>query len=238
LILVSRRRGLYQASIPSKIACDSWTFVSYRWVSTTSRCIVDQNDSIIALSTEATRSIEPRSPAWRSRCPNAQEVYCPGCYDRSCPAAVDVANTPSAGHRATKSVRMRSAIDQPTIICEYTSSIAQQCTVPSSGAVFGDVVDPQRVRTVAEEPTLHQVIVERRQRLVATTSATVADTDDTGRAHVRRVGARTARRARPEVRRAPSAPRRSSEKSRVATRYRTRQEAVCGDGFGRSALAR
>src|SRR6185312_11350392 len=73
------------------------------------------------------------------------------------------------------------------------------------------------------------------QRLVATTSATVADTGDTGRAHVRRVGARTAHRARAEVRRAPSAPRKSSQKSGVATRYRTRQEAVCGDGFGRSA---
>ena len=99
MILVSRRRGLYQASIPSKIACDSWTFVSHRWVSRTSRYIVDQNDSIIALSTEATRPIEPGSLAWRSRCPNAQEVYCPGCHDRSCLATVAVANTPSAGHR-------------------------------------------------------------------------------------------------------------------------------------------
>ena len=99
LILVSRRRGLYQASIHSKIACDSWTFVSHRWVSRTSRYIVDQNDSIIALSTEATRPIEPGSLAWRSRCPNAQDVYCPGCHDRSCPAAVAVVNTPSAGHR-------------------------------------------------------------------------------------------------------------------------------------------
>jgi hypothetical protein len=45
-------------------------------VSRSSRCIVDQNDSIMVLSTdEATRPIEPRSPAWRSRCPNAQEVY-------------------------------------------------------------------------------------------------------------------------------------------------------------------
>ena len=72
LILVSRRRGLYQASIPSKIACDSWTFVSYRWVSRTSRYIVDQTIRIIALSTEATRPIEPGSLAWRGRCPNAR----------------------------------------------------------------------------------------------------------------------------------------------------------------------
>ena len=86
LILVCRRRGLYQASIHSKIACDSWTFVSHRWVSRSSRCIVDQNDSIIVLSTEATRPIEPGSPAWCSRCPNAQEVYCPGCMtDRARP---------------------------------------------------------------------------------------------------------------------------------------------------------
>jgi hypothetical protein len=67
-------------------------------------------------------------------------------------------------------VRTWSAIDQPTIIREYTSCIAQQCTVPSL-AVFGDVGDPQRVRTVGDEPTLHQVIVDNRLRFLNTRGA-------------------------------------------------------------------
>lgn len=38
--------------------------------------MVDQNDSIIELSTlEATRPMEPSRPAVRSRCPNTDEVY-------------------------------------------------------------------------------------------------------------------------------------------------------------------
>src|SRR3979409_537924 len=77
-MLVWRRRGLYQASIHSKIAWDSWVLVSHRWVSRSSRCIVDQNDSIMVLSTdEATRPIEPSSPAWRGLCWNAQAGYAP-----------------------------------------------------------------------------------------------------------------------------------------------------------------
>jgi hypothetical protein len=64
LMLVWRRRGLYQASIHSKIAWDSWCLVSHRVVSSSSRCIVDQNDSIIVLSTEeANRPIDPSRPA-------------------------------------------------------------------------------------------------------------------------------------------------------------------------------
>jgi hypothetical protein len=75
-MLVWRRRGLYHASIHSNIAWDSWALVFHPWVSRSSRCIVDQNDSIIVLSTDdATRPMEPRSPAWRSRCPKAQDVY-------------------------------------------------------------------------------------------------------------------------------------------------------------------
>ena len=63
-MLVCRRRGLYHASIHSKIAWDSWGLVSHRAVSSCSRCIVDQNDSIVVLSTEdATRPIDPSSPA-------------------------------------------------------------------------------------------------------------------------------------------------------------------------------
>src|SRR3954447_21379843 len=74
-IAVCRRRGLYQASIHSKIAAPSSSGVSQiRW-SRSSRCMVDQNDSIIELSTEeATRPMDPSSPASRSRCPNTQDV--------------------------------------------------------------------------------------------------------------------------------------------------------------------
>lgn len=58
--LVCRRRGLYQASIHSKIAEASSSWVAHRRVSRSSRCRVDQNDSIIVLSTdEATRPSDP-----------------------------------------------------------------------------------------------------------------------------------------------------------------------------------
>jgi hypothetical protein len=53
----------------------SCCWLDRRWVSSSSRCIVDQNDSIMVLSTdEATRPIEPSIPASRSRCPNTYEV--------------------------------------------------------------------------------------------------------------------------------------------------------------------
>ena len=170
LILVSRRRGLYQASIPSKIACDSWTFVSHRWVSRTSRYIVDQNDSIIALSTEATRPIEPGSLAWRGRCPNA----------RTCIALV--AMTDRARRRSPSSTRHLQGIDDqvgarvvgdrpahnhPRIPIQHRAAVHRGC----AGAVFGDVGDPQRVRTVGDEPTLHQVIVDSRLRFLNTRGA-------------------------------------------------------------------
>jgi hypothetical protein len=44
--------------------------------SSSSRCMVDQKDSIMPLSTlEATRPIDPSKPAVRSRCPKIQDVY-------------------------------------------------------------------------------------------------------------------------------------------------------------------
>lgn len=58
-----RRCGLHQASIHSKIADASCSVVSQVRVSSSSRCIVDQNDSIVVLSTDqATRPIDPSSP--------------------------------------------------------------------------------------------------------------------------------------------------------------------------------
>ena len=90
--------------------------------------MVDQNDSIIELSTaEATRPIEPSRPASRSRCPKTQDVYWR--------AAVGVNDVPAAGRRrqlaicrasTTSSERMWSAIDQPTICRVNTSRTAQQ----------------------------------------------------------------------------------------------------------------
>ncbi len=74
-MLVWRRRGLYQASIHSKIAEDNWAGVAQSRVSSSSRCIVDQNDSIMVSTLEATRPIDPSRPASRSRCPNTHDVY-------------------------------------------------------------------------------------------------------------------------------------------------------------------
>jgi len=167
---VSRRRGLYQASIPSKIACDSWTFVSHRWVSRTSRYIVDQNDSIIALFTEAARPIEPgvRLGAGGARTP------------RKCIALV--AMTDRARRRSPSPTRHLQGIDDqvgarvvgdrpahnhPRIHIQHRAAVHRAF----AGAVFGDVGDPQRVRTVGDEPTLHQVIVESRLRFLNTRGA-------------------------------------------------------------------
>ena len=94
--------------------------------------MVDQNDSIMRLSTlEATRPIEPRSPAARRRWPKTQR--CTDFRDRSARIV------PGCGRRrqvaicrasTTSSVRMWSAIDQPTTTRENTSRTAQQYTFP------------------------------------------------------------------------------------------------------------
>lgn len=52
--------------------------------------MVDQNDSVNALSTlKATRPLDPGSPAWRSRCPKAHDVYRPAYSDALITAGVD-----------------------------------------------------------------------------------------------------------------------------------------------------
>jgi len=90
--------------------------------------MVDQNDSTNALSTEeATRPIDPSSPAARRRCPKSHDVYCaplsactimPG-WGQRCQQAICKAST-------TSSVRMCSAIDHPTTRRENASTTAQQ----------------------------------------------------------------------------------------------------------------
>src|SRR5690606_6466080 len=68
---------LYQPSIHSKIARASSARVSQVRLSSSSSWSVPKKDSIIALSSaEATRPIEPSSPAARSRWPKARAVYC------------------------------------------------------------------------------------------------------------------------------------------------------------------
>ena len=82
--------------------------------------MLDQNDSIIVLSTDdATRPMDPSRPAERSLCPKTHDVYCdprsawtivPGS-GRRLQRAISRAST-------TKSERMWSAIDQPTMTRE------------------------------------------------------------------------------------------------------------------------
>jgi len=48
----------------------------------------------------------------------------------------------------------RPAHNHPRIHIQHRAAVHRAC----AGAVFGDVGDPQRVRTVGDEPTLHQVI--------------------------------------------------------------------------------
>ena len=64
-MLVCRRRGWYQPSVHSKIAWASWVLVPHRWVSRSSRCIVDQNDSITALFRVVNCA---RSSHWSANC--------------------------------------------------------------------------------------------------------------------------------------------------------------------------
>ena len=130
LIDVWRRRGLYQASIHSKMAAASSRRVVQVYRSNNSRCRVPKNDSIIALSNEEpTRSIEPSKPAARSRWPKAYAVY-------YAPRSECTTVWPAGGRRrqraisraSTTSSRRKkwSAIDRPTIRREYTSSTAAQ----------------------------------------------------------------------------------------------------------------
>jgi hypothetical protein len=61
----------------SKIAVASSAPVVHKRRSSNSVCIEPKNYSIIALSNaEATLPMDPSSPAWRSRWPKSQLVYC------------------------------------------------------------------------------------------------------------------------------------------------------------------
>ena len=72
-----RLHGLYQHSIHSNIAVASWLWVRHVLELRSSSCMAPQNDSIIELSKQSpTDPIDGTSPAARTRCPNAHEVYC------------------------------------------------------------------------------------------------------------------------------------------------------------------
>ena len=70
-------------SINSKIALESSMRVFQRFRSRSSICIVDQNDSIMALSNASpTEPNEGMNPAWRTLSVNAQDVNSPGSIRR------------------------------------------------------------------------------------------------------------------------------------------------------------
>ena len=133
---------------------------------------------------EATRPIEPSSPAARSRWPKIQDVYCLGAVAvddgaGGWPAApaghlqgVDdqlgahvVGNRP-ADHGAAEDVEHRGAVD-----------------LALAGGVLGDVGDPQPVGALGDEAALHQILVHRRRRTRSAMLAPVTDAGQAGGAH-------------------------------------------------------
>jgi hypothetical protein len=100
--------------------------LAQRCRSRSSRCIVDQKDSIIVLSTLlATRPMEPSRPAARSRCPKIHDVYwLPRSEWTTVPAAGRRRQRAISSASTTSSARMWSAIDQPTIARVNTSRTA------------------------------------------------------------------------------------------------------------------
>ena len=182
--------------------------------SSSSRCMVDQNDSISALSTqEATRPIEPSSPACAQ--PVAEDpgrvLGCRGRSARSCRARGGGCQRAICRASTTSSVRMWSAIDQPTTRRENTSSTARSRPIPSLVRCSVMSVTPQPVRAVGDEPALHQVLVRRRRRPVpprlrrwqtpASPAARIS--------RATRLRPHAERRARAAARRGPAARRRS-----------------------------
>ncbi len=90
--------------------------------------MLDQKLSIMVLSTlDATRPIEPSSPAWRSRCPKIHDVcWLPRSAWTIAPGAGWRRQIAICSASTTSLERMWSAIDQPTIFLVNTSSTAEQ----------------------------------------------------------------------------------------------------------------
>lgn len=128
---MAARRRLCQTSIHSTSAAAGSVLVDLGWVSSSSRFMVDQNDSMIVLFTEdATRPIEPSSPAARSRWPTTHDVMGSGV---GVPDSTGLESWQGAalpgGHGSastTSSARKWSAIDHPAICWENTSLTAAQ----------------------------------------------------------------------------------------------------------------
>jgi hypothetical protein len=139
--------------------------------------MVDQKDSIIVLSMlEATRPIEPSSPAVRRRWPKIQDVYWlprVGVHHGAGGGAA-----PPAGH-------LEGVDDQfgAHVVGDRPADDGAAEDVEDGGAVdlaldrgvLGDVGDPQPVGGVGDEPPLHQVVVDRRGRAGSAVFAPVAD---------------------------------------------------------------
>lgn len=144
--------------------------------------MVDQNDSMSALSTlEATRPIDPSSPACRSRWPKSQDVYCAplsACTivptGRRCHLAMSSAPT-------TISVVRRSEIDQPTMrrLVDHRRAVYPAI----AGSMLRDVAEPEPIRTIGAELPLNQVFVRGGVGLPAAPLATMRDAREIGEPH-------------------------------------------------------
>ena len=131
--------------------------------------MTDQKLSMSALSTlDATLPIEPKRPAWRSRCPKSQLVY---CAPRSAWTTV-----PGSGRRRQRAISSASTtisavilseIDQPTIQAAERVYHGRAVDPPVSRSVLGDVAEPQPVRRIGTELPFHEILVRGGVRLPA-----------------------------------------------------------------------
>lgn len=108
---------------------------------------------------DVTLPIDPSSPAWRSQCPNTQEVYWdPRSALRGCGRPSD--------HAAGKHVLDGRAIGLPAVV---------RCSVMSP--------DPELVRAVRDELAFHEILVRCWQRAILPAFAAVTDRRDPGQSH-------------------------------------------------------
>ena len=147
--------------------------------------MVDQKLSMSALSTlEATLPIDPRRPAWRSRCPKSQEVYCAprsrvdhrAGFGASAPAChLERVDDDLCGDP----IRDRPPDDPARVGVDDRGAVDP--SVPR--AVLGDVAEPETVRRVRAELPLHEVLVRGRVWLPSPPFAAMRDPDQPVRPH-------------------------------------------------------
>ena len=149
--LVCRRRGLYQASIHSKIAEASWSCGPALGVE--QLALHGRPERLDHRVVHARRRRGPSSRAARLRAAGARTprrcIASRGRSGRSCPARVAGARWPSAGRRRPARSACGRRSTSPRLTGEHVEDGAA-VDLAGRGGVFGDVGAPQPVRRVGE----------------------------------------------------------------------------------------